>query len=74
LEVVMAKTETGGPAYPVQTSEVWATGVTVRDYFAGKALEAFLSKSGLGTHEAFPDIVAHASYLYADAMLKERAK
>lgn len=44
-------------------------GLTVRDYFAARAMESFLHKRG-GTFEQ----IANDAYQMADAMMKERAK
>jgi len=45
-------------------------GMTLRDYFAAKAMQGYLSTehSGYSTYETH----AEASYLAADAMLKQR--
>jgi hypothetical protein len=48
-------------------------GISLRDYFAGKALQSMLTtpqQFGEGT----PEIAARWSYKFADAMLKERDK
>ena len=68
----MSNTSTGGPAFPrgeIQT----APGMTLRDYFAAKAMQGILA----GTHpivketEPLPT-VARVAYAQADAMLKAR--
>ena len=51
---------TGGPAHG---------GITVLDWFAGKALEGFVS-SGVRDSQS----IVHYAYNYAEAMLKERQK
>ena len=70
--------KTGGPAFPV-TNDANVnnqTGMTLRDYFAAKAMQATLShgKTLYEEHDAFFHIenVAKDSYYIADAMLKER--
>jgi hypothetical protein len=63
----MSNTNTGGPAFPVPDidgSKV-CEGMTIRDYFAAKAMEALVSNR--------PPIAASIeAYKYADAMLKVR--
>jgi hypothetical protein len=66
--------DTGGNAFPVLIDgvppiETW--GMTLRDYFAAKAMAAIL-KHGIDC-ETF-DLDAEAAYQMADAMLAERAK
>ena len=85
----------GGPAFPGQwydfqpctgdqvVREQW-DGMSLRDYFAAKAMAAFiaepLNKGESSTawrwtnqlQMSGPDIIAHAAYMMADAMLKAR--
>lgn len=69
----MSKENNGGPAYPTQGYE----GLTVRDYFAAKAMQGWLAsypeseQHPVATHRE--NMVAELSYLLADAMLKARA-
>ena len=66
---------TGGYAFPRSetlypdgsTSDPGAVGMTLRDYFAAKAMQALIARN-------VPNIsvIARESYRYADAMLKER--
>ena len=74
---------TGGSAFGEfkQAGElsVKTGGVTVRDYFAAKALQGMLAYPGdeqRGSHHNNNDAegVAQMSYAYADAMLAERSK
>lgn len=80
--------DNGGPAFPVLppvgpdgTSAVGYPYVTpdisIRDYFAAKALAALIAKSDKGSancgRKAVPKL-ARFAYEYADAMLLERAK
>lgn len=60
--------ETGGPAFP-DPQENWRgeKGMTLRDYFAAKAMQGLIT--GGSTN---PVDVAKAAYIVADAMLKER--
>ncbi|HDT1334992.1 hypothetical protein REV13_19700 [Klebsiella pneumoniae] len=68
----MSKENNGGPAYPTQGYE----GLTVRDYFAAKAMQGWLAsypeseQHPVATHRE--NMVAELSYLLADAMLKAR--
>jgi len=71
--------ETGGPAFP--TNDVCYNGMTLRDYFAAKAMQAPLMQpdriaqavKSLGLKESeVLDHVSAASYHFADAMLKAR--
>ena len=63
------KISDGGSAFPLPDD--WAGyGMTLRDYFAAKAMQAFLSKDSSFT---CPDeIIAQDAYNAADAMLKAR--
>lgn len=67
---------TGGPAYPIGSGDMRdPTGLTIRDHFAGLAMQGFLSSWGL----PFPDetnkkYVATQAYRIADEMLAEREK
>jgi len=62
----MSNTNTGGPAFP-DPQENWRgeKGMTLRDYFAAKAMEALV-------HNRPPQAAAIEAYRYADAMLKVR--
>ena len=80
----MSKTNNGGPAFPLFTPE-WheevsakglsshdfTMGMTLRDYFAAKAMQAYLTAPETGW--SF-DELAGAAYEMADSMLKRRAK
>jgi hypothetical protein len=72
----MSNTNTGGPAFPLSTVDPYersvttCDGMTLRDYFAAKAMQAFLSRDSSCTS---PDeIIAQDAYNTADAMLKAR--
>jgi len=59
------------PAFPMAVPENWDSiqdGMTLRDYFAGQALVALLSRSDFLRSK----IIAENAYAYADAMLEER--
>jgi hypothetical protein len=59
----------GGPAFPTGTA---FQGMTLRDYFAAKALQGVLAAD---TEELLSvDAIASVSYRIANAMLKEREK
>ena len=72
----MSNTNTGGPAFPVnqQLPEGMAnltpeTGMTLRDYFAAKAVQGLLA----GTLKSLDlSLIARDCYQMADAMLKAR--
>jgi hypothetical protein len=62
---------TGGPAFPLhnhgaQTLGLHVAGMTLRDYFAAKAMQAMAQKY---SHEGD---VSRNAYKIADAMLKAR--
>lgn len=61
----------GGPAFPSHGTmgEVVCEGMTLRDYFAAKALIGWRESSGTTYAQD-----AEAAYAMADAMLAERAK
>ena len=65
-------TWTAGPIIPL------ASAMTLRDYFAGQALSAFIVAvrgiGPLGDKAMSPEFIAKASYDFADVMLKERDK
>ena len=64
--------DTGGPAFPYFGHTGWSTncGMTLRDYFAAKAMPWVASD--LPVCEDFSKQVAEFSYKMADAMLKAR--
>ena len=74
--------DTGGTAFPVVEYKApvgggshmmtITGGMTLRDYFAAKAMQGMLSNSNyVGASE---NLIADASYYMADAMLVERTK
>jgi hypothetical protein len=71
-------TETGGPAFPAQVKffDEPTTGMTLRDYFAAKAMQGMLSANGdsNGYLEYEEETVAANAYKLADAMLRARSK
>lgn len=69
--------DVGGPAFPldltVDGDHRWGYGMTLRDYFAAKAMQGLLSRMGndkMNVH----DVLAQRTYQIADAMLEERKK
>lgn len=68
----------GGPAFPVQDASTWqAHGMSLRDYFAGQALQGLLANPKLqsqilktgGAHGGW---IEASSFAFADAMLEAR--
>ena len=73
--------DNGGPAFPLvelerTTGDVCDQhfGLSVRDYFAAKAMQVILTKDGLCIAGHSHEGVAQDSYMMADAMLAARAK
>ena len=69
--------DTGGPAFPANHFDLGDTehGMTLRDYFAAKAMQATV-QAWIINHE-YPSTdfeVASNAYSVADAMLDERSK
>lgn len=66
--------KTGGPAFPTEnelqvgTNAYLYEGMTLRDYFAAKAMQGFCTQEGYSRMGE----IANDSYELADAMLKER--
>jgi hypothetical protein len=62
--------DTGGPAFPSTNHHGHKLeGMTLRDYFAAKAMQGFIPDGGTNVQE-----IAQASYIVADAMLKARGQ
>lgn len=70
----MSAHDNGGPAFPITGTheQVLEIGVTLRDYFAAKAMAAYL----VASPEYRPPVesFAIAAYQMADAMLKARSE
>lgn len=67
--------ETGGPAFPDHEGQYdYTGGMTLRDYFAAKAMQGMLSNPGMWDllNERHAQSVAKDAYIMADAMLKAR--
>ena len=65
---------TGGPAFAVaELANIKWEGMTLRDYFAAKAMQGIISSEQFGDEEfVTPEMYARDAYKYADAMLKAR--
>ena len=80
---------TGGPAFPMPMTMMTADhianepeyGMTLRDYFAAKAVQAILrhydavtsfEEDEVNDPEGMPSLIAKDAYIMADAMLKAR--
>jgi hypothetical protein len=63
----------GGPAFPSEYTLPENQGMTLRDYFAAKAMQGLFS-CGKAHDEHTAHVTAKASYLMADAMLKARGE
>ena len=62
---------TGGPAFPTTNySAVYSEGMSLRDYFAAKAMQAILTSYKIEDCDDF--VVANCAYQMADFMLKAR--
>jgi hypothetical protein len=77
----MTQIKTGGAAFPLmgmnyrngqQVQAVFQNGMSLRDYFAAKAMQGFCAHGGSGpiTQQA----LAEFAYQLADAMLAERER
>jgi hypothetical protein len=73
----MSSINTGGSAFPLH-SEIRPTldkewcGMTLRDYFAAKAMQGLLAQSVGAAFGIDPKFGAEYAYAMADAMLKAR--
>lgn len=66
----MSNTNTGGPAFPSPTDGMLVNeGMTLRDYFAAKAMQSMCLAV---RREQDVEIIPEAAYRMADAMLKAR--
>ena len=72
------KQNTGGPAFPTpryERGDMYSLGMTLRDYFAAKAMQATINAWDCKNEDraaCIASIVAEESYELADAMLKAR--
>ncbi len=73
----MSNKPTGGPAFPVPNlqDDPSFNGMTLRDYFAAKAMQAWLSDTKAEFYNPkMQEAAAKYSYMIADQMLKARLK
>lgn len=74
----MSERNNGGPAFPIhpQANPRGLVGMTLRDYFAAKAMQGWMAT--YPGHQSWEHVDheenAKLAYAAADAMLKERAK
>lgn len=76
----MNEQKTGGSAFPVTDDAADVPGMTLRDYFAAKAMQSILpqyedvfdDKTGDDGDPTIPELLAKDAYIMADAMLKAR--
>jgi len=76
----MTKKNDGGPVFPREQgrtpegtwNQSFETGMTLRDWFAGRALAGLTGN--IGTNKWKIAKTVDEAYQYADAMLKEREK
>ena len=77
----MSERDTGGPAFPRPGDFNPQTGMTLRDYFAAKAMQSILrgydavssfEDEEVNDPEGMPKLIAKDAYIMADAMLKAR--
>ena len=66
----MDKINDGGPAFPVGSGDMRdPVGMTLRDYFAAKAMQGLIAGGSTDRHQ-----IAQAAYIVSDAMIKERTR
>ena len=74
----MSQINTGGPAFPTKSYDIERQvmtreeGMTLRDYFAAKAMQANIEMLSAASLPDWNGEVARLSYLMADAMLRAR--
>ncbi len=71
--------DTGGPAFPSQREHTTKEGMTLRDYFAAKAMQTLMADTeakrqlvSIGMGEKISECLSHMAYQMADTMLKAR--
>jgi hypothetical protein len=66
------KVDNGGEAFPVShMADHGAFGMSLRDYFAAKALQGLIAAEG---REGSPGWFVEAAYMLADAMIEEKRR
>ena len=74
----MTEKNDGGPAFPLPADTWSLTGMSLRDYFAAKAMQGLISacnSEGIWTgcgDKKMNDNMAITAYMVADSMLKAR--
>ena len=70
------KPNNGGPAFSLPESENFTAqyGMSLRDWFAGQALNGIIAHPGMEPDDASKTGCAVLAYEYADAMIAERNK
>lgn len=63
--------EDGGPAFPINR-DMWMPGMSLRDWFAGQAMDSAAAAVHLNFMAS--ERIAEAAYSLADAMLAQRRK
>jgi hypothetical protein len=64
--------DTSGPAFPCRDDALTYAGMTLRDYFAAKAMGAMLTANPPKDYDGPFSDYAEDAYAMADAMLKAR--
>ena len=64
----MSTLNDGGPAFPRDHAHDGHNGLSLRDYFAAKAMQELIAGGSTDRHQ-----IAQAAYLVSDAMIKARA-
>lgn len=82
----MTTKDNGGDSFPMSTPSDIYPGMTLRDWFAGQAMAAFVGAIAVGRPDAVEkalkqsgtesvwELAAVEGYGYADAMIAERSK
>lgn len=66
--------DTGGPAFPRDHASDGHNGMTLRDYFAAKAMQGIVSMFHRGIRPGDISLMCADVYNIADAMIAERNK
>lgn len=70
----MKTPQDGGPAFPIVSDDLCATGMTLRDYFAAAAMQGFMSSTDpKDTANLHIPSLAFNAYAIADGMLVQRS-
>ena len=67
------KINDGGPVFPCEIGTT-SKGISLRDYFATKAIEGAVSGDGGLPDSSYCQLIAKRAYELADAMLKARGQ